>query len=66
MARMKSFKAEYGASAEIQGIWHKFYAGVEIELSEGDDTAKVKEMAWNTVHHEVEKQVKKVTDELGG
>lgn len=57
MAKMKSFKAEFGLSVEIGGIWHKYYAGVEIECEPNDDTKKVKEMAWNTVISEVEKQI---------
>ncbi len=58
MARVKAFRAEYGLSAEIKGIWHKFYTAIEIELTEGDDITEVKEKAWNTVINECEKQIK--------
>lgn len=57
MAKVKSFKAEFGASAEIKGIWYKFYAGIELEIEPGDNTEEVKQKAWNTVIHEVEKQM---------
>lgn len=60
MAKVKSFKAEYGCSFEFQNTWHKFYAGIEIEMEENDDTEKVKKMAWNTVENEVEKKIKEV------
>lgn len=59
--KLKSFKAEAGISLEIQGTWYKFYAGVEVELEDGDDTEKVKEKAWNTVSRELEKRVQDVS-----
>ncbi len=58
MAKVKAFRAEYGLSAEIKGIWHKFHAAIEIELTESDDIAEIKEKAWNTVINECEKQIK--------
>ena len=57
MAKVKSFRAEYGLSAEIKGIWHKFYSAIEIEPTEGDDVSELKEKAWNTVISECEKQI---------
>lgn len=60
MAKVKSFKAEFGSSAEIKGVWYKFYAGIELEMEPGDDTEEVKKKAWNTVVHEVEKQLAEV------
>jgi len=60
MAKVKSFKAEYGCSFEFQNTWHKFYAGIEVEFEDGDDTQKVKEMAWNTIETEIEKKIKEV------
>lgn len=57
MPKMKSFKTEYGISLEIDGVWHKFYAGVEIEVENGDKTDDIKKKAWNTVINEVEKQI---------
>lgn len=62
MARVKSFKAAYGTSAEVEGVWHKFHSEIEIELTEGDNVGDIKEKAWNTVKYEVENQIKK---ELG-
>jgi hypothetical protein len=60
MPKVKSISASYGSSAEINGVWHKFIFAIEVELEEGDDTAKVKDMAWNTCFNEVEKQFKEV------
>lgn len=60
MAKVKSFGAIYGLSFEVDGAWHKFSSSIEVELCEGDDTDKVKEMAWNTVVEEVGKKVKDV------
>lgn len=60
MAKVKSFKAEFGSSIEIRGTWYKFNSAIELELEPGDDTEQVKEKAWNTVVHEVEKQVREV------
>lgn len=61
MAKVKSFKAEFGSSAEIKGVWYKFYSGIELELEPGDDTEDVKERAWNTVIREIEKQMEEVS-----
>lgn len=61
MAKLKTFKAEAGISLELQGTWYKFHCGVEIEIEPNDDPNKVKEMAWNTVSRELEKQVEEVT-----
>lgn len=60
MAKVKTFKAEFGSSAEIKGVWYKFYSGIELELEPGDDTEEVKAKAWNTVIHEIEKQMAEV------
>lgn len=57
MAQMTKLYAEYGVSAEIQGVWHRMTSGVEVSLQEGDDPEDVKRKAWNTVKTEVEKQV---------
>lgn len=62
MARVKEIEASYGCSAEINGVWHKFVFGIKLEVEEGDDTSKVKEMAWNTCEQEIEKKF----DELLG
>lgn len=63
MAKVKSFKAEFGMSAEIKDVWYKFYSGIELEIEPDDDVSEVKEKAWNTVTHEVEKQILKVLNE---
>lgn len=63
MAKVKSFKASYGISAEMQGIWHKFESGIEIEVEPEDNLDDVKRKAWNTVKHEVEKKVLEVAEE---
>jgi len=65
MAKVKSFKAEYGMSVELGGVWNKFYCGIELELENGDDTQDVKKKAWNTVVLEVEKQVEDAVRVLG-
>lgn len=57
MAKVKSFHSSFGMSLDINNVWHKFSCGIEIEVEEGDDIAKIKEMAHNTVHLEVEKQI---------
>jgi hypothetical protein len=57
MAKVKSFHSSFGMSLDIKGTWHKFQCGIEVEVEEGDDLAKVKEMAHNTVQVEVEKQI---------
>lgn len=62
MAKVKSFKAEVGISVEIKGQWYKFYTGIEVEPEEGEDTTEVKRKAWNTVHNEIEKQVREVLE----
>ena len=61
MPKVVSFKASTGISMELKGTWYKFSAGIEVELEPEDDTNKVKEMAWNTVHLEIEKQIKEIT-----
>lgn len=61
MAKVKSFKAEFGTSMEIKGMWYKFNSGIELEIEPDDDVADVKEKAWNTVINEIEKQVLEVT-----
>lgn len=60
MAKVKEVTASYGASAEINGVWHKFQFGITVEIEDGDDTNKVKEMCWNTCQVEVEKQFNEV------
>lgn len=57
MAKVKSFKAEFGTSAEIKGVWYKFNSGIELDIEPGDDMEDVKNRAWNTVIQEVEKQM---------
>jgi hypothetical protein len=65
VAKVKAFRAEYGSSIEIQGVWHKIHCAVEIELDKNEQTpekiAEIKEKAWNTVIVEVEKQFKEIT-----
>lgn len=61
MAKVKSFKAEFGTSVEIRGTWYKFNSGIELEVEPNDDVAEVKERAWNTVIHEVDKQIRELT-----
>lgn len=63
MAKVKIFKAESGISAEVNGTWFKTYCGIELEIQEGDDLKKVKEMAWNTVHQENDKQLREFLGE---
>ena len=63
MAKVKSFKAEVGVSVELKGTWYKFYAGIELELDEQDNSEEVKKKAWNTVHAEIEKQVQEVINQ---
>lgn len=58
MAKVKSFRAEYGTSIEINGIWHRLGCIIEIEPDESDDIAEIKEKAWKTVFTEVEEQIK--------
>lgn len=60
MPKVKAIKAEYGASVEIKGVWHKFNFGIELELSENDDSDIVKEKAWNTCEVEIEKQIQQI------
>lgn len=62
MARLKTFKAEVGMSAEIKGTWYKFYTGVEIELDKNDNPEDVKQKAWNTCHTEIEKQINDIIE----
>lgn len=63
MAKVKSFKAEYGLSIQIKDNWHKFSCSLETEIEPNDDIKRVKEMTWNTVIVEIEKQVKEVLDQ---
>lgn len=63
MAKVTRFRAGYGLSAEINGIWHKFNAEIEIEMENGDDVQEQKRKAWNTVIAEVEKQVEEALQE---
>jgi len=65
MVKVRSFKAEYGMSVELNGVWNKFYCGIELELENEDDTQDVKKKAWNTVVLEVEKQVEDAVRVLG-
>lgn len=61
MAKIISFRAEYGTSVEIKGIWHKLYAAIEVAPESDDEPMdQVKEKAWNTVVHEVEKQIEDI------
>lgn len=62
MAKVKSFGSSFGMSLDIRGVWHKFQSTIEIEIEDGDDIAKVKEMAHATVQLEVEKQVQEAID----
>jgi hypothetical protein len=64
MAKVKSFHSSCGISLDIKGTWHKFQCGIEVEIEEGDDLAKVKEMAHNTVQVEVEKQIQGAIDAM--
>ena len=57
MAKIKTFRAEYGTSVEVKGTWHKLNCAVEIEIEAADNFAEVKEKAWNTVYAELEKQL---------
>jgi hypothetical protein len=60
MAKVLSFRAEFGTSIEVDGVWYKLYAAIEV-APEGDETlADVKDKAWNTVVDEVEKQVDEI------
>lgn len=61
MAKIKSFRAEFGTSVELNGTWYKFHSAIELDMEPNDDTTEVKEKAWNTVIHEVEKQVREIT-----
>jgi hypothetical protein len=60
MARVKSFRAEYGTSVEVRGNWHKLNCSIEIEVEPADSTEAIKERAWNTVYSEIEKQLKEL------
>lgn len=62
MARVKAFRASYGMTAEIKGVYHKFHAELEVEIDAEDDAADVRKRTWNTVQVEVEKQIKDVLD----
>lgn len=60
MARVLSFRAEYGTSVEVKGVWHKLYAAVEVAPEGDEDVAEVKEKAWNTVVTEIENQIEDI------
>ena len=60
MARVKSFRAEYGTSIEIKGAWHKLSCSLEVELDESDKLDDVKRRVWNTVYNEIETQIKDI------
>ncbi|WMU07969.1 hypothetical protein vBCtySFA88_00037 [Clostridium phage vB_CtyS-FA88] len=63
MAKLKSIRCEYGTSFQtggLNGVWHKVGCTVELELEDKDNTKKVKEMAWNTVVEEIEKQIEDI------
>jgi hypothetical protein len=60
MAKIVSFRAEYGATMEIRGTYHKLYCAIEVQPEENEDTEVVKERAWNTVFNEVEKQIREL------
>lgn len=60
MAKVKAFRAEYGTSVEVRGIWHKLYCAIEIEPDENEDVTEVKNKAWNTVFTEIENQIKDI------
>lgn len=64
MAKVKTFHSSFGMSLDIRGVWHKFQAGIEIELEDDDDIAKVKEMAHNTVQLEVQNQLQQALDAI--
>lgn len=57
MARLKSFRAEYGTSVEVRGAWHKLSCSLEVEFDETDDSESVRAKVWNTVYAEIEKQL---------
>jgi|GEM_PF-6229916 hypothetical protein len=61
--RVTKFSASFGTSAEIRGTWYKFNSGIEVEFTEGDDIQKGREKAWNTVIHEVEKQIMELNND---
>ena len=56
--RVTSFGCEFGMSTEVQGVWHRLRANIEVEFDDDDQTpekiAEIKEKAWNTVINEVE------------
>ncbi|ADL40338.1 hypothetical protein phiCTP1_gp37 [Clostridium phage phiCTP1] len=63
MAKLKSIRCEYGTSFQTggpNGVWHKVGCAVELELENNDNSKKVKEMAWNTVVEEIEKQIEDI------
>lgn len=64
MAKVTSFSSTFGMSMEIKEVWYKASASITVDIEEGDDVAKVKEMAHNTVNVEVEKQIRAVVDSL--
>lgn len=62
MAKVKTFGATYGTSVEINTVWHKIQASIEVEIEEGDDIEHVKAMCHNTVQLEVQKQLEDLID----
>lgn len=62
MAKVKSFTAGYGFSGSINGQWHKFNTEITIELEPDDNISAVKEKAWKTCYHEIEKQIQQLSE----
>lgn len=62
MAKVLTFKADYGMSIQIKEIWHKMSCSMEVEIEPKDELALVKERTWNSVIIEVEKQFKDILD----
>jgi hypothetical protein len=60
MAKVISFRAEYGTSVEVRGTWHKLYCAIEIQPDEGESVSDIKDKAWNTVFSEIESQIKEI------
>jgi len=61
MAKLKEFSCGIGISVEKSGgVWWKINSSVTIELENGDDSKKVKEMAWATVEDEVQKKMEEI------
>lgn len=64
MAKVTKFESRYGISLELNEVWYKFQAGIEIELEDGDNIPEVKKKAHDTVQLEVEKQLQATIDAL--